>query len=75
MKITLTKRTDNFHVCPEGSKIVWAYGKTVKDVLSKFNHACISDGILVERIRWNMDDAPTVEYANEHGCEYPTIMK
>jgi hypothetical protein len=36
MRLIITKRSDDYHVCLEGNTAIWACGKTIDDALGNW---------------------------------------
>lgn len=60
MKIIMTKRTSDIHVCPEGQPGIWAAGKTQDEALGNLiRYHSEHFGLEIE---WNKDDSWTQRY-------------
>jgi len=65
MKIVMTKRTADIHVCPEGKPGIWAAGKTVDEAVGNLIQ-CHQEHFGLE-LEWNKTDTWTQRYiAGDH---------
>ena len=60
MKIIVTKRHSDIHVCPEGRPDIWACGKTLDEALGNLVRSH-SEHFDLE-IEWNKDESWTKRY-------------